>query len=88
MMQTKPSSDWVVDTELKLRDHEGLYVCDPSVLPTMLSSPPALTCAALLGYAFSKILLSKNEICKPSYMFRSIAISQDSETINHHLIVP
>jgi choline dehydrogenase len=61
MMQTKSSSDWVVDTELKLRDHEGLHICDASVLPTMLSSPPALTCAAL-GYAFSKILLSKNDM--------------------------
>ena len=60
MIKTKSNSDWVVDTELRLRDHEGLSICDASVIPTMLSCPPALTCAAL-GYAFSEKLSPRNE---------------------------
>lgn len=49
--------DWVVDpTRLVLRDH-NLHICDVSVFPSMISSPPALTCCAL-GYAFGKDVLA------------------------------
>jgi choline dehydrogenase-like flavoprotein len=52
--------DWVVDPQdLQLRDHQGLHLCDASVFPSMVSSPPALTCCAL-GYAFGKRLAMKN----------------------------
>lgn len=36
-----------VDAELRLRDVDGLYVCDASVLPTSVPVPPALTIMAL-----------------------------------------
>lgn len=65
IMQTEQNTDWVVDRDLRLRQHRGLSICDASVFPTMLSSPPALACTAL-GYVFSKILLSKNNLCKPT----------------------
>ena len=49
--------DWVVDPwQLKLRDHEGIHICDASVFPAFVSVPPALTCFAL-GYAFGQTLL-------------------------------
>lgn len=58
MRQNDQHLDWVVDSDLlRLRDHQGLYICDASVFPSMVSSPPALTCCAL-GYAFSKTLIS------------------------------
>ena len=53
----KDEDDWVVDRNLKLRDMEGLSICDASVFPGMVSTAPALTCAALgygLGETFSK----------------------------------
>jgi choline dehydrogenase-like flavoprotein len=55
-MQTETTADWVVDTNLKLRGLDGVYICDASVFPAMLSSPPALTCASLgygLGQSFA-----------------------------------
>ena len=45
--------DWVVDTNLKLRDMEGISICDASVFPAMVSTPPALSCASL-GYGHGK----------------------------------
>jgi choline dehydrogenase-like flavoprotein len=58
-LETDGQTDWVVDTTLRLREHSGLSICDASVFPTMVSAPPALTCAAL-GHAFSRVLLSNN----------------------------
>eukprot|EP00536_Pseudo-nitzschia_multiseries_P011660 jgi/Psemu1/206453/e_gw1.408.5.1 len=52
---------WVVDLRLKLRGHDGLYICDASVFPSLISNPPALTCAAL-GYEFSRIILLEDRI--------------------------
>jgi choline dehydrogenase-like flavoprotein len=53
--------NWVVESStLKLREHEGLYICDASVFPSMISNPPALTCAAL-GYHFSSMILEEDE---------------------------
>jgi choline dehydrogenase-like flavoprotein len=57
-MQTQNATDWVVDKNLKLRDIEGIYICDASVFPAMLSSPPALTCAAL-GYGLGKSIKTR-----------------------------
>jgi choline dehydrogenase-like flavoprotein len=51
---------WVVDPCLKLRGHNGLYICDASVFPTMISNPPALTCAAL-GLEFARMILVEDE---------------------------
>lgn len=50
--------DWVVDPCLKLRGHDGVYICDASVFPFMVSNPPALTCAAL-GYEFSRMIFTE-----------------------------
>jgi choline dehydrogenase-like flavoprotein len=67
MMQTERNTDWAVDAELRLREHTGLYICDASVFPAMLSSPPALMCTALgLGHAFRQILISKRSKHKPN----------------------
>jgi choline dehydrogenase-like flavoprotein len=65
IMQTERKTDWVVDAGLRLREHTGLYICDSSVFPAMVSSPPALTCTAL-GHAFSQILISKSSIPTPN----------------------
>ena len=54
--------DWVVDPwQLKVRDHEGLHICDASVFPAFVSVPPALTCFAL-GYAFGQTLLAGSRV--------------------------
>jgi choline dehydrogenase-like flavoprotein len=51
--------DWVVDSsELRVRTYSGLRICDASVFPTCVSSPPSLTCAAL-GYSFGRLLFEK-----------------------------
>ena len=55
----KDNPNWVVDQHLKLRGHIGLYVCDASVFPAMVSNPPALTCAAL-GYEFARMILDED----------------------------
>jgi choline dehydrogenase-like flavoprotein len=52
--------DWVVDSSLKVRGHDGLYICDASVFPTMISNPPALTCAAL-GYEFARLIFVEDD---------------------------
>lgn len=39
--------EWVVDCNFRVRGVQSLRVCDASVFPTLVSSPPALTCAAL-----------------------------------------
>ncbi|OEU09477.1 FAD/NAD(P)-binding domain-containing protein [Fragilariopsis cylindrus CCMP1102] len=52
---------WVVDPCLKLRGHNGLYICDASVFPGMISNPPALTCAAL-GLEFARMILDEHNI--------------------------
>ena len=59
-MRTQSNDDWVVNNHLRLRNHEGLHVCDMSVFPSAISSPPALACCAL-GYEFSKTLLSTKD---------------------------
>ncbi|GKZ01385.1 hypothetical protein MPSEU_001089300 [Mayamaea pseudoterrestris] len=57
-MQTeKGDEDWVVDSQLWLRNVSGLRICDASVFPTAVSAPTALTCAAL-GYACGALLLN------------------------------
>eukprot|EP00537_Pseudo-nitzschia_pungens_P017367 CAMPEP_0172402196 /NCGR_PEP_ID=MMETSP1061-20121228/53694_1 /TAXON_ID=37318 /ORGANISM="Pseudo-nitzschia pungens, Strain cf. pungens" /LENGTH=125 /DNA_ID=CAMNT_0013136107 /DNA_START=6 /DNA_END=380 /DNA_ORIENTATION=- len=53
--ENEDNPDWVVDPYLRLRGHDGLYICDASVFPSMVSNPPALTCAAL-GYDFSRTI--------------------------------
>ena len=55
--------NWVVDSSLKVRGHEGLYICDASVFPSMVSNPPALTCAAL-GYTFARSTILAKEVEK------------------------
>lgn len=51
--------NWVVDSSLKVRGYNGLYISDASVFPSMISNPPALTCAAL-GYMFAHSILAAN----------------------------
>jgi choline dehydrogenase-like flavoprotein len=41
------SKDWVVDSNLRVRTYVGLRICDASVFPTTISSPPALTLVAM-----------------------------------------
>jgi len=51
------NSHWVVDSRtLKPRGYDGLYICDASVFPAMISNPPALTCASL-GLEFARMIL-------------------------------
>ena len=57
-MKVEGRSDWVVDSELRVRDFSQIRVCDASIFPSMVSSPPALTCAAL-GYSFGRMLLKE-----------------------------
>jgi GMC oxidoreductase len=53
--------DWVVHSStLQLRGYDGLYVCDASVFPSMISNPPALTCTSL-GYHFGKKILADDD---------------------------
>ena len=52
------SEDWVVHPDLCVRNYAGLRVCDASVIPTMISSPPALTLSAI-GYGLGKTLIEK-----------------------------
>ena len=52
------SEDWVVHPTLCVRNYAGLRVCDASVIPTIISSPPALTLSAI-GYGLGKILVEK-----------------------------
>lgn len=56
-MKTKEGDEWVVDSSLSVCNHSRLRVCDASVFPDTVSSPPALTCAAL-GYGLGKILVA------------------------------
>lgn len=51
--------DWVVDVRMKVRDHSHLRVCDASVFPSTISSPPALTCVAL-GYGLGLQIAQEN----------------------------
>ncbi|KAG7362195.1 glucose-methanol-choline oxidoreductase [Nitzschia inconspicua] len=54
---TKNDADWVVESStLRLRGYDGRYICDASVFPSMISNPPALTCASL-GYQFGKMIV-------------------------------
>jgi choline dehydrogenase-like flavoprotein len=64
MSSTKQDEDekgsWVVQgSNLKVKDHDGLYICDASVFPSMVSNPPALTLCAL-GYEFAQIVLTED----------------------------
>jgi choline dehydrogenase-like flavoprotein len=53
--------DWVVESAtLKVRGYVGLYICDASVFPSMISNPPALTCASL-GYRFGKMMVAEDQ---------------------------
>ena len=52
--------NWVVDSSLKVRGHDGLYICDASIFPTTISNPPALTCAAL-GYEFARLIFVEDD---------------------------
>jgi choline dehydrogenase-like flavoprotein len=63
MMKTQDRTDWVVDVDLTVRNHSHLRICDASVFPSTLSSPPALTCAAL-GYCLGQKIL-KEETAQP-----------------------
>jgi choline dehydrogenase-like flavoprotein len=49
------NNDWVVDANFGVRHVTGLRVCDASVLPSLVSAPPALTCAAL-GHILASLL--------------------------------
>ena len=49
MRTNDKKDDWVVDYDLKVREHSRLRICDASVFPSTISSPPSLSCAAL-GY--------------------------------------
>mmetsp|Transcript_58696 Transcript_58696/g.143549 ORF Transcript_58696/g.143549 Transcript_58696/m.143549 type:complete len:706 (-) Transcript_58696:1425-3542(-) len=52
----KQNDDWVVEpARLQLRGFEGISICDASVFPSMVSNPPALTCATM-GYILGKNL--------------------------------
>lgn len=53
-------SDWVVHWNLSVRGHSNLRICDASVFPDTISSPPALTCASL-GYGLGKHLIAVME---------------------------
>jgi len=46
-MPSKADSDGCLDKNLKLRDSEGIYLCDLSVLPYSPEANPSLTLAAL-----------------------------------------
>lgn len=52
------NDDWVVDADFRVRGVDSLRVCDASVFPTLISAPPALTCAAL-GHVLASKLASK-----------------------------
>jgi choline dehydrogenase-like flavoprotein len=57
---TARRKDWVVESAtLKVRGYDGLYICDASVFPSMISNPPALTCASL-GYRFGKMIVAED----------------------------
>lgn len=47
--------DWVVGSDLRLRRYDGVFVCDASVFPSTISSPPALTCCSI-GYELGQNL--------------------------------
>lgn len=59
-MQTNENEEWVVDASLRVREVNGLRVCDASVFPSTISGPTALACAAL-GHAFADLLVNINE---------------------------
>lgn len=65
MMRTKGRNDWVVDVDLTVRNYSNLRICDASVFPGTLSSPPALTCAGL-GYCLGQKILEQEGVSKPS----------------------
>jgi hypothetical protein len=55
------NKSWVVHpSNLQVRNYEGLYICDASVLPTMVSNPPALTLCGL-GYQFATQIIHKED---------------------------
>jgi choline dehydrogenase len=51
----------VVDQELRVKGVKGLLVCDASIMPSMVSSPTALTCAGL-GYNLSDIIFRSHPL--------------------------
>jgi hypothetical protein len=55
------NKSWVVHpSNLQVRNYEGLYICDASILPTMVSNPPALTLCGL-GYQFATQIIHKED---------------------------
>lgn len=50
--------DWVVDENFRVREIKSLRICDASVFPTHISSPTALTCAAL-GHILAKQIVGE-----------------------------
>jgi choline dehydrogenase-like flavoprotein len=46
-MKSADKDDWVVDEDFRVRNVQGLRICDASVFPTLVTAPPAVTCAAL-----------------------------------------
>ena len=52
------NDDWVVDPSMRVREYSGLRICDASVVPTMISAPPALTLTAL-GYGLGRTIRPK-----------------------------
>jgi choline dehydrogenase-like flavoprotein len=55
------NDDWVVDAEFRVRGVQSLRVCDASVFPTLISAPPALTCAALGHVLAAKLLANESK---------------------------
>ena len=70
----KDNQDWVVNSSLKVRGLDGLYICDASVFPSMISNPPALTCAAL-GYQFASLILAEDHNKLDSFETKQISTS-------------
>ena len=52
---SKKSSKGVADPDFKVRDVEGLYICDASVFPSSITVNPQLTIFALADYAAKRI---------------------------------
>ena len=58
-MESEFNSEWVVDANLCVRNYDSIRVCDASVFPTTISSPPGLTCSAM-GLLLGRKILSKS----------------------------
>jgi choline dehydrogenase-like flavoprotein len=58
MQTTRSENDdsYVVDSEFCVRSVQNLRICDASIFPTLISAPPALTCAALGVILAGKII--------------------------------